>query len=117
MAESKIPDMVPTIVNTQTSITESATLAYTDVSFNIPAKSMYAFMVFTGYSNHKPEYTALSTSDSSMSEYQTLAYNDHGRYASIAGYTDLSMTVYVWASFAAGGSNSQVFVKGWYKPV
>lgn len=118
MAESRIPAGYPVIVDESSDyFTENSTLTYTGYSFTIPAKSMFSFYVFLGYQNHAPSDILLSKASDSNAPYYALAHGNGAANAFISGYTPTALTVYVWAAYGAGGSNSKVYRRGWYKTV
>ena len=116
MAETKIPAGGQVLVNTSTQFPESDTIAYTGVSFTIPAKTIYAFRVYTGYQIHPPVRTVLSSSPTSL-QANTILSDGNGRDSHICGYAPTALTVYIWAAFSGAGNNSVAVVNGWYKYV
>lgn len=115
LANSTIPIDKPVIINTSTAFAESSTIAYTGVSFRIPRGTIYAFRVYTGYENHQPVRTVLSSSSTTLQSNTILADGDTGREAYICGYAQADLTVYIWAAFSGAGNNSVAIVNGWYK--
>lgn len=100
------------------SITTSTTLTYTGVSVTIPAGKEFAILVKATYRNNEPLEIALSTSNSAIRTYNTVARSDSASTISFAGYTDASyigsLTLYVWAKYASSGSND-IDVSGYYR--
>ena len=117
MANTKIPKTVPSRISFNQEIDETIAMSYTGVSVTIPANSAFALYVYAGYEAHKPSNTALSTSSTSLIDTYAVSNPGNSRYASFAGFTANTLTLYVWASFNAEGSHSKIYVNGWYQPI
>ena len=100
------------------SITTSTTLTCTGVSVNIPAGKEFAILAKATYQNNEPLEIALSTSNTAIRSYNTVARSDNRSTISFAGYTDPdyigSLTLYVWARYASSGQND-IDVSGYYR--
>lgn len=94
-----------TVINTSTNFTATTTLSYTGVSYTIPANTFYAIAFNAVFIANGPQEILLSKSNSTTSPYLVLAHSNGGSMASIAGTTDESITVYVWARYSGTGQN------------
>lgn len=102
------------INQTNYSFSAQTTLSATGLSIEIPANSNFSIMVNLIFVNSSPQEVAISTSNSSLNERNTV-YRSETAFASFSGRTGSSAaTFYVWAKYNVAASNF-LYYSGWYE--
>lgn len=94
-----------TIIKSRTNFTASASLAYTGISYTIPANSFYAINFNAVFLNNAPQEILISKSATTISPYLVYAHNDAGSIVSVSGTTMENLPLYVWARYNAATQN------------
>jgi len=105
-------DLKPTIVNQTTDISATSTFSCTGASFIIPSNTEYNLQFTLIYAHSQPLEIGIGWSQTSDAPYRMLARTDKSATASICGYAPTSITVYVWARYAAAGSKEACEILG-----
>lgn len=111
------PAIVRNLTNinqTNYSFSSQTTLSATGLSIEIPANSNFSIMVNLIFVNSSPQEVAISTSNSSLNERNTV-YRSETAFASFSGRTGSSPTTfYVWAKYNVAAVNF-LYYSGWYE--
>jgi hypothetical protein len=98
----------------QTTITGKTTLSYTGVSFTVPSGYMAILAIRARFVNAQPDQTLISTSSTSIVDYQVADISEGGQCSFNFYNTEAStQTFYVWAKYYTQG-NARIDIEGIY---
>ena len=98
----------------QTTITGKTTLSYTGVSFTVPSGYMAILAIRARFVNAQPDQTLISTSSTSIVDYQVADISEGGQCSFNFYNTEAStQTFYIWAKYYTQG-NARIDIEGIY---
>ena len=94
-------------------VASSQTLTYTGLSVTVPANKCYNLSFELLYVNSAPNEILVSTRDNESQPYYTKAHSERATEVSICGYTETTITFYLWGKWDNATTNWGT-IKGWY---